>query len=131
MRVVFYLFWLLYRSVITILPHLDIVPSKLHADHRMSALSSKIESIYSSARAISLGGVSQNTKLLLLRTQRHVIQVLTVRESMSFRQLSDPGLRNISNTGERGLGGASCFLGSSHSYSWQVRTKQWAAAAVD
>ena len=32
---------------------------------------------------------------------------------MSFRQLSDPGLRNISNTGERGLGGANCFLGSS------------------
>ena len=62
MREALYWFWLAYRSV---LAHLDIVPSKLHAYHRMSALSSNIESTSSSARAISLGGVSQITKLLL------------------------------------------------------------------
>ena len=42
MKIALYCFWLAYRSVITIVPHLDIVPSKLHADHRMSALSSNI-----------------------------------------------------------------------------------------
>ena len=57
MRVALYWFWLAYRSVITVLPHLDIVPSKLHADHRMSALSSSIVSTSSSAREIPLGGV--------------------------------------------------------------------------
>ena len=97
MRVALYWFWLAYRSVISILLHLDIVPSKLHADHRMSALSSNI--FFSQGNIIGRGYPKYKASPSENPASLHVIKVSTVRESMS---LSDPGLRNISKIQERG-----------------------------